>query len=74
MGMGAVGKPLGIAECKLAEDGELLVRGPSVFKGYWNRVQILRAHTRTTGNSLKQDFGNRKLVLVALKHQDHLSF
>ena len=24
-------------ECKVASDGEILVRGPSVFKGYWNK-------------------------------------
>ena len=35
--MGAVGKPLSNVELKFAEDGELLVRGPSVFIGYWNK-------------------------------------
>lgn len=33
--MGSVGKPLPNIECRIAEDGELLVRGPSVFSGYW---------------------------------------
>jgi long-chain acyl-CoA synthetase len=35
--MGAAGMPLDNIELKLAEDGELLVRGPSVFKGYWQK-------------------------------------
>jgi long-chain acyl-CoA synthetase len=35
--MGAVGKPLTNLELKFAEDGELLVRGPSIFVGYWKK-------------------------------------
>jgi long-chain acyl-CoA synthetase len=35
--MGSVGKVLPNVEVKLAEDGELLARGPSVFSGYWQK-------------------------------------
>jgi long-chain acyl-CoA synthetase len=37
--MGAVGKPLSNIELKLADDGELLVRGPSIFGGYWHKPE-----------------------------------
>ena len=33
--IGTVGKPLKNLELRIAQDGELLVRGPSVFTGYW---------------------------------------
>ncbi|MCF6178359.1 MAG: long-chain fatty acid--CoA ligase [Geopsychrobacter sp.] len=33
--LGTVGPPLPNLEIKVAEDGELLVRGPSVSQGYW---------------------------------------
>ena len=35
--MGSTGMPLPNVELKLAEDGELLVRGPSIFRGYWQK-------------------------------------
>jgi long-chain acyl-CoA synthetase len=37
--MGTVGKVLPNVEVKLAEDGELLTRGPAVFPGYWQKPQ-----------------------------------
>jgi long-chain acyl-CoA synthetase len=35
--MGTVGRVMNNLDLKLAEDGELLVRGPSVFPGYWKK-------------------------------------
>jgi long-chain acyl-CoA synthetase len=35
--IGSVGKPLPNIQCRLAADGELLLRGPSVFRGYWRK-------------------------------------
>jgi long-chain acyl-CoA synthetase len=37
--IGTVGKILPNIEVRIAEDGEILTRGPSIFKGYWNRPE-----------------------------------
>jgi long-chain acyl-CoA synthetase len=34
---GTVGKPLKWVEVKIAEDGEILARGPNIAKGYWKK-------------------------------------
>ncbi len=36
--IGSVGKPLPNVACRIADDGELLVRGPNIFKGYWHKA------------------------------------
>jgi len=41
--IGSVGKPYPDVQVRIADDGEILVKGPTVFRGYWNMPDETRA-------------------------------
>jgi long-chain acyl-CoA synthetase len=64
---GRVGKPVPGIEMKLTENDEIVVRGPNVFPGYWNRldetVKVLRDGWFHTGDQGEVSAaGNWKIV------------
>ena len=56
--MGSVGKPLPNVELKLADDGELLTRGPAVFSGYWQKAEATAECFDAEGWFLTGDIGH----------------
>ena len=38
--IGTIGKPLENLDVRLAEDGEIIVKGPSIMKGYYNKPEL----------------------------------
>jgi len=55
--LGSVGRPLPSYEMRVADDGELLARGPSVFKGYWNKPEQTAEVFDAEGFFLTGDIG-----------------
>jgi long-chain acyl-CoA synthetase len=41
--IGSVGKPLYNVQVRIGDDGEILVKGPSIFEGYWNKPEETQA-------------------------------
>ncbi len=54
---GSVGKTVLWTEEKIAEDGEILVKGPQVFKGYWNLPKATQESFTEDGWFLTGDIG-----------------
>jgi long-chain acyl-CoA synthetase len=64
---GRVGPAIRGIEMKLGENGEIIVRGPNIFPGYWNRPQetakVLRDGWFHTGDQGENDAtGNWKII------------
>jgi long-chain acyl-CoA synthetase len=58
LGKGSIGKVLPGREVKLAEDGEILVRGAGVTSGYWNDTkQGGASEARASNNQINDDQG-----------------
>ena len=74
--LGSVGVPLPGVEVRIGDDGEVLVHGPNVFKGYWENDEATRAvldeagwyHTGDLGEFDKDGFlwlrGRKKDMIV----------
>lgn len=56
---GTAGKPLPPNQISFAEDGEILVRGPGVFRGYWNALDPSAERFTADGYWCTGDFGRR---------------
>jgi long-chain acyl-CoA synthetase len=75
--LGSVGTPLPGVQIRIAADGEVLAKGPNVFKGYWENEEATRAvldtdgwyHTGDLGEMDKDGFlwlKGRKKDMIAL--------
>jgi long-chain acyl-CoA synthetase len=56
--IGTVGKALANVNCRFAEDGELEVKGPSVFVGYWKKEKETAEAFTADGWFKTGDIGN----------------
>lgn len=56
---GTAGKPLSPNQIRLAQDGEILVRGPGVFHGYWHAPDSSAERFTADGYWCTGDFGRQ---------------
>jgi long-chain acyl-CoA synthetase len=57
-GLGTVGRPPDGIEMRLADDGEVQFRGPTLFKGYWNAPEQTAAAFTRDGWYMTGDIGH----------------
>lgn len=57
MRFGSVGKPLPDAEIKIAEDGEILAKGPMIMRGYWQKADATKEAFTADGYFRTGDIG-----------------
>jgi long-chain acyl-CoA synthetase len=56
-GLGTVGRPMPPVELRLADDGEIQFRGPTIFKGYWHDPEATAAAFTADGWYRTGDIG-----------------
>ncbi len=63
---GRVGHVIDGVEAKLSDEGELMVRGPNVFAGYWRRpeetAKVMQNGWFRTGDQVDLDRGSLKII------------
>lgn len=57
---GSIGKPLDVNECKIADDGEILLRGKNVFVGYYGNEKLFSEVVTSDGWFHTGDIGEFK--------------